>query len=51
VVIACLDKICERLEKKTISVIDNSPIQRSKAMLEKLTEGEEKGLTLFFLPT
>jgi len=51
VVIGCIDKICERLEKKTILVIENSPIQRSNAMLEKLTEGEDKRLTLLFLPT
>ena len=50
-VIACSDKICEGLEKKTILVFDPSPIQRSNAMLEKQTEGEEKGLTIFFLPT
>jgi hypothetical protein len=37
VVIVCIDKICGRLEKKTILVIDNSPIPRSNAMLEKLT--------------
>ena len=47
----CIDKICEPLEKKTILLIENSPIQRSNAMLEKQTKGEVKGLTLWFLPT
>ena len=51
VVIACIDKICERLDKKTILVIDSSPLQRSNVMLYKLTEGEDKGLAVFFLPT
>ena len=47
-----MDKICERLGNKTLLVIDNSLIQRSNAMLvKKLTEGENKGLTLLFLPT
>lgn len=52
VVIACIDKNFEILENKTILVIENSLIHRSNAMLvEKLTEWEDKGLTLLFLPT
>jgi len=47
----CIDKICERLENKTILVIETSPIQRSNAMLQKQTQGEKKGLIFFFLPT
>jgi hypothetical protein len=50
-VIACRYKNCERLENKTILVIENSPIQRSNAMLEKQTKGEKKRLTIFLLPT
>ena len=51
-VIACIDKNFELLENKTILVIENSLIHRSNAMLvEKLTEWEDKGLTLLFLPT
>jgi hypothetical protein len=50
-VIACSNKNCGRWEKNTILVIDNSPIKRSNAILEKQTKGEEKGLTIFFLPT
>jgi len=47
-----MDKICERLENKTILVIDNSLIHRSNGMrVKELTEGKNKGLTLLFLPT
>ncbi len=51
VVIACIDKFCETLEKKTVLVVDNSSIHTSHALLDKLEEWKEKGLTLFFLPT
>lgn len=51
VVIACIDKFCENLEKPTVLVIDNSSIHTSKMMLEKQKEWSEKGLSLFFLPT
>ncbi|MEO0968390.1 MAG: IS630 family transposase, partial [Cyanobacteria bacterium J06639_18] len=51
VVIACIDKFCERLEKQTVLVIDNSPIHTSNAFLAKQEEWKEKGLTIFFLPT
>lgn len=51
VVIACIDKFCETLKKKTVLVIDNSPIHKSNAMLDKLEVWKEKGLIIFFLPT
>lgn len=51
VVIACIDKFCEKLEKTTVLVIDNSSIHTSNMMLDKQKEWSEKGLTLFFLPT
>lgn len=51
VVVACIDKFCENLEKPTVLVIDNSSIHTSNMMLEKQQEWLEKGLSLFFLPT
>lgn len=51
VVIACLDKFCETLKKKTVLVIDNSSIHTSNALLNKQEEWKEKGLLIFFLPT
>lgn len=49
--IACIDKFCETLEKKTVLVLDNSSIHTSNALLDKQEEWKEKGLTFFFLPT
>ena len=51
VVIACIDKFCETLEKATVLVIDNSSIHTSNALLGKQEEWRKKGLILFFLPT
>ena len=51
VVIACIDKFCENLKKKTVLVLDNSSIHKSNALFDKQEEWKEKGLTLFFLPT
>ncbi|GAA6617525.1 IS630 family transposase [Scytonema sp. NUACC26] len=51
VVIACIDKFCESIEKKTVLVLDNSSIHTSNALFDKQEEWKEKGLTLFFLPT
>lgn len=51
IVIACIDKFSEKLEKKTVLVMDNSSIHTSNMMLEKEKEWLAKGLTLFFLPT
>lgn len=51
VVIACVDKFCEKLSKKTVLVMDNSSIHTSNMIRDKLSEWFEKGLTIFFLPT
>lgn len=51
IVIACIDKFSEKLEKKTVLVMDNSSIHTSNMMLGKEKEWLTKGLTLFFLPT
>ncbi len=51
VVIACIDKFCEKLKKKTVLVLDNSSIHTSNAFKDKQEEWEKKGLIIFFLPT
>jgi transposase len=51
VVIACIDKFCESIEKKTVLVLDNSSIHTSNALFDKQEEWKEKGLILFFLLT
>lgn len=51
VMIACLDFIARHLEKKTVLVLDNSPIHRSEEFEEKMAEWEKLGLKIYFLPT
>lgn len=51
VIIACLDKLCENLKKKTVLVMDNASIHQNKKLWNKQKEWSKKGLTIFFLPT
>ena len=51
VVIACIDKFCERITKKTILVMDNSSIHQNSFLWDKEEEWASKGLEIFFLPT
>jgi len=51
VVTACIDDFCEGLKKKTVLVIDNASVHRSKALKRKIPEWKLKGLELFYLPT
>jgi len=51
VVIACIDKFCENITKKTVVVIDNAPTHTSNIFYEKIEEWKQKNLEFFFLPT
>jgi transposase len=51
VVIACIDKFCEKITKKTILVMDNSSIHQNSFLWNKEDEWALKGLEIFFLPT
>ena len=51
VVIACIDIFSEKIKIKTVLVVDNASIHTSNIFLEKQSEWEAKGLTIFFLPT
>jgi transposase len=51
VVIACIDKFCEKITKKTVLVMDNSSIHQNNFLWNKEQEWAEKGLEIFFLPT
>ncbi len=44
VVIACIDKFCEKITKKTILVMDNSSIHQNNFLWNKEQEWAEKGL-------
>lgn len=45
-----LDKFSERLEKKTVVVMDQSPVHTSDAVMNKLEEWALKNLEIFGLP-
>jgi transposase len=51
VVIACLDKFCEKITKKTVLIMDNSSIHQNNFFWDKEEEWANKGLEVFFLPT
>lgn len=50
VVIACVDRFCEKLNRPTTLVIDNAPIHRSVSFAAMIPAWKEKGLSLWFLP-
>lgn len=51
VVIACIDRFSESMTKKTVLVLDNSPIHQNNRFWDKEHEWVEKELEIFFLPT
>jgi len=48
--IGYLDKFSECLEKKTVGVMDQSPVYTSDAVMNKLEEWASKNLEIFWLP-
>ncbi len=51
VVIACIDKFCEKITKKTVLIMDNSSIHQNNLLWNKEDEWANKGLEIFFLPS
>ncbi len=49
-IICLLDSFCQKLQQKTIVVVDNAPTHHSKAFLEKVKQWQEQDLYIFFLP-
>jgi len=49
-VISLLDSFCEKLQQKTVVVLDNAPTHRSKAFMKKVKQWQEQDLYIFFLP-
>ena len=45
-----MDKFANLIVKKTVVILDNSPIHRSKKFMAKIREWKEKDLLIFFLP-
>ena len=48
--IECLDKFCQTMTKKTVVVLDNAPIHKSRLFKLKIQEWEKQDLLIFFLP-
>ena len=51
VIVACIDKFCEKITNKTVLVMDNSSVHQNNYLWNKESEWAEKGLEIFFLPT
>lgn len=49
--IDCLYQFCKSIKKKTIIVLDNAPIHRSKIFKSRISQWEEQDLFIFFLPS
>lgn len=50
VIIDIMDTYCDSLVNPAVLLLDNAPIQTSKAVLAKREEWEKRGLTLYFIP-
>ena len=49
-VIQFIDNFTNQIVKKTVIILDNSPIHKSKKFMTKIKEWEEKDLLIYFLP-
>ncbi|KAA6321157.1 hypothetical protein EZS27_029158 [termite gut metagenome] len=49
-VIGFMDCFVSQINKKTVIILDNSPIHKSKKFIAKLEEWKEKEVLIFFLP-
>ena len=49
-VIACMDEFVKTITSKTLVVLDNASIHKSKEFNAKLGEWHKKGLLIFYLP-
>lgn len=45
-----MDKFVNQIVKKTVMILDNSPIHKSKKLMTKIKEWEESDLLIYFLP-
>ncbi len=50
VIIDTMDMYCDSLANPAVVLLDNAPVQTSKAVLAKREEWEMRGLTLYFIP-
>ncbi|HEY5534996.1 MAG TPA: transposase [Ignavibacteria bacterium] len=50
-IIDFMNSFVEQINKKTVVILDNSPIHKSKKFIAKMQEWKEKDVLIFFLPT
>ncbi|MCC9033009.1 IS630 family transposase [Chryseobacterium sp. Ch-15] len=50
IMIDFLDEFCEKITKKTVIILDNAPIHKSKIFTVKVKEWEERDLIIYFIP-
>src|SRR6266403_2818645 len=50
VVVRCINDFCKDLDKKTVLVMDNSPIHTRGTFQDNIPLWKEKGLDIFYLP-
>ncbi|MFR9590589.1 MAG: transposase, partial [Rikenellaceae bacterium] len=48
--ITVMDEFCQTITKRTVVVIDNAPIHRSKKFMAKVEQWRELDLWIYFLP-
>lgn len=51
IIIACIEEFSKKITKKTVLVLDNASIHKSKAFQEARKKWRERGLRILFLPT
>jgi transposase len=49
-IIDFMNSFAEQINKKTVVILDNSPIHKSNKFMAKIQEWKEKDLLIFFLP-
>jgi transposase len=50
-IICFMDRFVEQTIKKTVVILDNSPIHKSKKFMAKIEQWKEKDVLIYFLPT
>lgn len=51
IVVECFNRFSEVIVKKTVVILDNSPIHHSNEFTENISEWEKKYLNLYYLPS
>jgi transposase len=49
-IIDFMNNFVDQIVKKTVVIIDNSPIHKSKKIMAKIQEWKEKDVLIFYLP-